>query len=144
MVGHQAAGLGWRWCDGQLWYMQEWRDEEQRNGMTGLEKSLEVLEMMMNSICWFLNLTMESAKDFGGVLPTLDLPIWVRSEDNKTMHSFFEKSMASNMVIQKASAMPENMRMSTLNQEMTRRMMNTSELLPMEIGWRLLMIIARN
>ena len=28
--------------------------------------------------------------------------------------------------------MPENMRMSTLNQEMTRRMMNTSEMVPME------------
>ena len=113
--------------------MQEWREEEREKGMTGLEKSLEVMEMMMNSISWFLNLTMESGRDFeGGVLPTLDLVLWVRPEDNKTLYSFYEKPMASNMVIQKTSAMPENMRMSTLNQEMTRRMMNTSELVPME------------
>jgi hypothetical protein len=93
-----------------------------------LEKSLEVLEIMMNSICWFLKLTMESVTDFGGVLPTLDLIIWVRPTDNKTMYSFYEKP---NLVIQKVIAMPENMRMSTLNQEMTRRMMNTSEMVPL-------------
>jgi hypothetical protein len=116
----------------QLCYRQEWRDEERKNGMSGLDKSLEVLEKMMNSICWFLNLTMESVKDFEGVLPTLDLIIWVRAEDNKTMYSFYQKPMASNMVIQKVSTMPENMRMSTLNQEMTRRMMNTNEMVPME------------
>ena len=87
--------------------------------MTGLDKSLEVLEKMTNSICWFLNLTMESVKDFEGVLPTLDLIIWVRAADNKTMYSFFEKPMASNIVVQKVSAMP-------------RRMMNTSEMVPME------------
>ena len=77
-------------------------------GMSGLEKSLEVLERMMNSIFWFLNLTMESAKDFDGVLPTLDLIIWLRQSDNKTMYSFYEKPMASNMVIQMKSAMPED------------------------------------
>ena len=35
--------------------------------------------------------------------------------------------MASNMVIQKRSAMPENMKIATLNQEVIRRMVNTSE-----------------
>ena len=40
---------------------------------------------------------------------------------------FFEKPMASSMVIQRRSAMPENMRVSTLTQEVIRRMMNTSE-----------------
>ena len=39
------------------------------------------------------------------------------------------------MVIQKSSAMPENMRMATLNQEVIMRMLNTSERL--DIGYRL-------
>jgi hypothetical protein len=38
-----------------------------------------------------------------------------------------------NMVIHKLSAMPENMKMSTLNQELVRRMMNMSELVPMSL-----------
>ena len=99
-------------------------------GMTGLQKTLEVFQMMMNDVCSFLKLTMESVDDYGGRLPTLDLTIWVR-EDNKTMYLFYEKPMASNMVIQKKSAMPENMKIATLNQEVVRRMMNTSEELDM-------------
>ena len=69
---------------------------------------------------------METATDFGGVLPTLDLSIWVR-EDNKTMYMFYSKPMASNMILQSRSAMPENMKIATLNQEVIRRMVNTSE-----------------
>ena len=48
------------------------------------------------------------------------------------MYTFFEKPMASNMMIQRDSAMPENSKMATLNQELVRRMMNTSEDLGMD------------
>ena len=100
--------------------------------MTGLQKTVEIIKNIMNSICDFLVLTMESGDDFpGGRLPTLDLNIWV-GEDNITRYIFFEKPMASSMVIQRRSAMPENMRVSTLTQEVIRRMMNTSERLDQE------------
>ena len=89
---------------------------------------------MMNSICDWLNFTMESVDDFGGMLPTLDLNIWVR-EDNLVVYVFYQKPMANSMVIQKRAAMPENMRVATLNQEVIRRMLNTSERL--EIRHRL-------
>ena len=77
---------------------------------------------------------MECVDDFGGKLPTLDLSIWVM-EDNTVVYIFYEKPMASSMVIQKRSAMPENMQMSSLNQEVIRRMLNTSERL--EDAWRI-------
>ena len=64
---------------------------------------------------------------FNGVLPTLDLVIWV-SNNNKVMFSFFEKEMVSPMVLHKRSAMPEGVRRATLNQELVRRMVNTSEM----------------
>ena len=73
-----SVRLGWRWVDGGLKYSTEWRTEERMAGMTGLQKTVEVIKHMMNSICDFLVLTMESGDDFpGGRLPTLDLNIWV-------------------------------------------------------------------
>ena len=119
-------------------YCDVWRQEEAKRKMTGLQKSVEVLHGMMNNVYNFLIMTMESQDDFGdGTLPTLDLRVWVR-EDNKVMYSFYEKPMSSNQVIQKASAMPENMRMSTLNQEVTRRMLNTCEWLDDRVRWGIL------
>ena len=64
---------------------------------------------------------------FNSVLPTLDLVIWV-SDTNKVMFSFYKKEMVSPMVLHKRSAMPEGVRRATLNQELVRRMVNTSEL----------------
>ena len=40
---------------------------------------------------------------------------------------FYSKPMASNMVLQSSSAMPENMKSTTLNQEVIFRMINSSE-----------------
>ena len=69
---------------------------------------------------------MESVLDFEGVLPTLDLVIWV-GDNNQVLYRYYQKPMASNMVLQRGSAMPENMKVASLNHEMIRRMMNTSE-----------------
>ena len=118
--------LGWRWLEGQLRYKRSWRQEEEAGGLTMLGKTTEVLKGMMNSICSWLEFTMETEEMFDGVLPTLDLELWV-SESNKILYSFFEKSMVSKMVLHKRSAMPEGIRRATLNQEMVRRMLNTSE-----------------
>ena len=81
------------------------KQEEHETCTTGLQKTVEILHGMMNQACTFLTMTMETADDFNGVLPTLDLELWVR-EDNKTMYSFYEKPMSSNMVIQRSSSMP--------------------------------------
>ena len=54
-------------------------------GVAGKESMFK----MMNSICWFLNLIMESARDFVEVVPTLELIIWVRDIDNRTVYSFY-------------------------------------------------------
>ena len=126
--------LGWRWTEGRLKFSMAWRREEQKREMSGLLKTMEVLSCMMNSVCDWLRFTMECIDDFGGKLPTLDLSIWVM-EDNTVVYIFYEKQMASSMVIQKRSAMPENMRMSSLNQEVIRRMLNTSERL--KDAWRI-------
>ena len=122
----RSVRLGWRWNGEELVFCKNWQTEERMKGMTGLEKTLQVIQAIMNSICGFLKLTMESVLDFEGVLPTLDLVIWV-GDDNKVLYRHYQKPMASNMVLQRGSAMPENMKVASLNQEVIRRMMNTSE-----------------
>jgi hypothetical protein len=87
---------------------------------------------MMLGVMSFLKMTMENALDFKSRrLPTLDTELWV-GLGNKVLYSYFEKPMASNQVLQKDTAMPEDQKMSSLNTEVVRRMQNTSELLPIE------------
>jgi hypothetical protein len=48
--------------------------------------------------------------------------------DNKVLFQYYEKPMVPNMVLHRRSAMPEATRRATLNQELIRRMVNTSEM----------------
>ena len=92
-----------------------------------MQKTTQVLEGIMNSICSWLKLTMENEDMFEERnLPTLDLKLWV-AEDNTIMYVFFEKEILSPMVLHKRTAMPEGVRRAILNQEMVRRMVNTTE-----------------
>ena len=114
-----AVRLGWRWVNGRLAYKRAWMLEEKEMGMTGLCKTTEVLQGMMNSICSWLVLTMETEEMFRDKkLPTLDVKIWVEVEDNinRILFIFFEKEMVSPMVLHKRSAMREGIRRDTLNQ----------------------------
>ena len=89
---------------------------------------------MMNSICSWLVLTMETEEMFRDKkLPTLDVRIRVEEENNTNvmLFIFFENEMVSPMVLHKRSAVPEGIRRATLNQEMVRRMVNTSEMVPL-------------
>ena len=82
----------------------------------------------MNDVFSFLNLTIEIAEDFEDKkLPTLDLKVWM-SLDNKILFEFYEKPMNTNMVLQRKSALSENIKMNSLTQEVIRRMLNCCEL----------------
>ena len=128
--------------DGRLAYKRAWMIEEREMGMTSLSKTTEVLQGMMNSICSWLVRTIETEDMFAEKkLPTLDVKIWVTAEQNINiiLFMFFEKKMVSPMVLHKRSAMPEGIRRATLNQEMIRRMVNTSEMVP--LADRLMVIV---
>ena len=102
------------------------------NGMTPLQKTTQILKAMMNNVRGWLVLTMETEDMFeSGILPTLDLEIGVLM-DNKIIYQYYEKPMVPNMVLHRRSAMPEKTRRSTLNQELIRRRINTSELVAMD------------
>ena len=54
-----AVRLGWRLIGGELVYKHARRLEEGLAGLTNLEKTSQVLDSIMNSICSRLHLTME-------------------------------------------------------------------------------------
>ena len=62
----RSVRIGCRWNGEDLVFTKAWQEEERMNGMTGLGKTLEIIQAIMNGICNFLKLTM----DFDGVLPT--------------------------------------------------------------------------
>ena len=57
--------------------------------MTSLEKTTEVLKAIMNGICGWLIFSMETEDMFQGVLPTLDLELWV-TESNLVMYQYYD------------------------------------------------------
>ena len=43
--------LGWRLVNGKMIFKKEWRQEERQAGMTGLQKTTEILKGILNGIC---------------------------------------------------------------------------------------------
>ena len=80
----------------------------------------------MNSILNFLNFTQEIGEDFqDNSLPSLDITVWV--EMNRILFKFFSKPMATNLVVQAKTALSEEVKLSTLAEEVCRRLRNTSQ-----------------
>jgi hypothetical protein len=62
----------------------------------------------------FLNFRVELGDDFvDGKLPSLDINTWVRT----IMYEFFQKTMASNLMVEANSALSKEVKMATLSEE---------------------------
>ena len=60
-----------------------------------------------------------------GNLPSLDTKIWV--QDGWTiLFEFFEKTMATNLMVEAGSALSKEVKLATLSEEVTRRLRNSS------------------
>ena len=81
----------------------------------------------MNKINPDLTFTAEVASDFkDGRLPTLDFSLWMK-EDMRVSHSYYEKNMKSQRVVEKNSAMGNKQKYCILGNETTRRLYNVAE-----------------
>ena len=73
----------------------------------------------------FLRFTQEIGEDFPDLkLPSLDTTIWV--ERNRILFKFLSKPMATTLVLKAKSALSEEVKLSTLAEEVCRRLRNTS------------------
>ena len=83
----------------------------------------------MNAVLDFLVFTKESPSDFAdGKLPTLDIKIWI--EKMRIWYMFYQKPMCNNIVIQEKSALSDIVKVSSLTEEIVRRLKHTREELP--------------
>ena len=95
-----------------------------------LRTAKEVLKIY-NSIMPELRCTSELAEEFeNNRLTTLDTKLWVETVSGKLEYQFYEKPMSSRFLICKDSTLPENKKMSSLTQNLIRRLKHTSERLP--------------
>ena len=111
---------GWNWT-GEGWVF----DPDTTGNVDAEARTLDLLCKTLNSSLDFLRFSMESETDFGGWLPTLDVQTRVQ-ESGQISYKFFKKPMSTNLTIQFGSALSSNTIFSTLRQEVTRRMTNTS------------------
>ena len=122
----KALREGWRWVDGSLCHTKEWELEDKASGKSSSRRSAEVLIAMMNDIFPFLRFTIELGEDFpDGKLPSLDTKVWVLNAWT-ILFEFFEKTMASNLMVEAGSALSLEVKLATLSEEVTRRLRNTS------------------
>ena len=123
---HKSIKEGRRWDGYGLAYCEEWEEEDKRNGETQTQRTGRILKDVMNSIIYFLNLTIEIEDDFDDrKLPTLDVKIWY--QDGRVLHEHYEKEMKSNLVLEQRSALSENTKVSSLSQEVVRILLNCAE-----------------
>ena len=117
---------GWRWHCGSLCFTEEWRNEDMKAGLSGTRVTETALVYSMNDVMPFLKFTTEVGEDFSdGKLPSLDTKIWV-AEMRRIMYEFFNKPMATNLVVQANSALSTEVKCSSLEEEICRRLRNTS------------------
>ena len=71
-------------------------------------------------------------------MPVLDLKVWLDVENQAINYIFYENPTKSKLVISKTSALPQNMKMKTLTQEVFRRLHNTKQSIMNEFKYDLL------
>ena len=99
-------------------FKEEWRKEDDLVDI--VERTKRELLKAMNAINSDLKFTMEHENDFTNQrLPTLSFEIW--STLNGVRHSYFEKSMRSQILTQKRSSQSETSKFAILTNELRRR-----------------------
>ena len=123
----KALREGWRWYDGHLCHTNEWEAEDIKSETSPTARTARVLVGMMNDIYSFLNFTTELGEHFPDKkLPSLDTNVWVANKLT-ILFEYFGKPMATNLMVQADSALSKSTKLSSLAEEIGRRLRNTSQ-----------------
>ena len=123
---------GWRWSrdSNKFIFNLEWEAQDIALNLPDDQRNVNLLLEAKNGIIPFLRFTGECPSDFGDCrLPTLDCNIFVSG--NSYLFSFYEKPMITEKSLDAATALPKNTIMSSLRQEVIRRLVNMHPLIEM-------------
>ena len=132
-TGTTVLAKGKRWDDQEkkFIYRDAWKEEDEKNEDSDTKRMSLQLNKAMNSVFEGINLTIEIAEDFKEKkLPTLEFKLWVETSKeglSQVRYSFFEKEMNTPYCILERSAMAEQSKVSSLTQDLIRRLTNTYE-----------------
>ena len=121
---------GWAWEDGKMVFSKEKEEEDKKSKDSLAQKTAKEFRKILDSFSPELKSTTETCDDFeNGRCATLDFECWLEDDGKggqKILYSYFEKLVSKKTAIMKKSALGENMKISSLTQEVIRRMKNTS------------------
>ena len=103
---------------------QKYYEEE---GNSTIYTTMNVWREMASDVYEFIDFTLDTAEQHNdGFVPVLDVKVGRKGEGGPIVHTYFKKSMVSELVIMADSAQPNNVKFATLAQELVRRMKNMS------------------
>ena len=106
---------------GRFIYRKEWEIEDEDMKMSGKERTKREILRLMNYINPDLKFTIETSEDFPDHrLPTLSFSMW--EEEWGISHSYFEKSVRSQIMLMERSAMSSQSKFAINTNELRRRM----------------------
>ena len=142
----QTLKKGTKWNGDSLEWRKEWEEEDLADGEDDDIRTMREIRKLSNSLLNFIKFKEDvPANHESKKIPVLDLQVWREEEypeknsfqsdlegeageaglKTKLMWEFYEKPMASKFVIMENSALPQRMKITTLSQEIIRRMRNT-------------------
>ena len=144
----ESLALGTRWTGSKMEWREEWEEEEKIDNEKDDKRSMREVRKMSNSILPYIQFTEEVASECPGQkLPMLDFQVWQEERTNEEgereiiiQHEYYEKPMASKLMMMERSAMPHRMKVATLSQEVVRRLKNTARTVQ---EWRRRRVLSR-
>ena len=134
VVSRLTPGMRWGSEERKFLFKDEWEKEDLVSEESDTKRTAGELCKAMNSVYNNIKFTVETEEDFNGRLPTLDMELWmeeVKGQNRKKInYSFFEKKLNTPYCVMRSSAMSASSKISTLSQDLIRRMMNCSETVP--------------
>ena len=130
----EALEMGKRWTGEKMEWRSDWEKEDKEANEKDDKRTMRQIRLMANSILPYIQMKEEVASDCPEEkLPMLDFKVWKEEEkgekdEKKTIikHEFYEKPMASKLVMMNKSALPHRMKVTSLSQEVVRRLKNTA------------------
>ena len=118
---------GWKLENGELKFSKSQEDLDNKEGENDDARTMKIIQKVANNIDDQFKVTFDVPSNHkDGRVPILDVKVAI-NKDNRVDYVFYKKPMASDKVVLRSSAMSYRQKITTLTQEVFRRLHNTSD-----------------